>query len=146
MSNQIFLLPFSHSKNYRKNINPVTYLVGDGGGYEMPRWLGDNKFDWPDVPGTSRVLLLMVIWFKFKFGKLWPKCCNGWTFNVFVPLNLVGLFCGTFFKFIIPWLVIPSSLDSELALSKSMDTVFDSVSSTDPLKRECCRYNGIPIF
>lgn len=44
------------------NINEVnTNLVGDGGGYEIPRWLGDNKFDWPDVPGTSRVLLLMLI-------------------------------------------------------------------------------------
>lgn len=37
-----------------------TYLVGLGGGYEIPRWLGDNKLpDWLFVgPGTSNVLLL----------------------------------------------------------------------------------------
>lgn len=35
------------------------YLVGLGGGYEIPRWLGDNKMlpEWV-FPGTSNVLLL----------------------------------------------------------------------------------------
>lgn len=40
-----------------------TNLVGDGGGYEMPRWLGDSRFEWPEwpewpdpEPGTSSVL------------------------------------------------------------------------------------------
>lgn len=50
-----------------------TYRVGDGGGYEMPLWLGDSKFVCPPtVPmaGTSSVLFDMCAEFKFKFGKL----------------------------------------------------------------------------
>lgn len=124
-----------------------TNLVGDGGGYEIPRWLGDNRFECPelgDAPGTSSVLLLMYDGFKFKFGKLCPKLRSGCTTNVFadIAFNFVGLFCGTFFV-IIPLPPTPpapcndetpSSLDNEFVFSQSIDTVFDSVNSTDPLK------------
>jgi hypothetical protein len=116
-----------------------TYLVGDGGGYEIPRWLGDNKLDCPewlwlcvlDVPGTSNVLLLFGI---FKLGILCPKllnCCTVSEFDVdgFNFFELVGVS----FDLSVTPKAIPSSLDIELAFSKSTDTAFDSFSSTDPL-------------
>lgn len=37
-----------HSKYYMNGNDGErqrNYLVGDGGGYEMPLWLGDNKFE-----------------------------------------------------------------------------------------------------
>lgn len=115
-------------KKKKKTTENNSYLVGDGGGYDMPLWLGDNKFVCPvavPIPGTSNVLFDMCVEFKFKFGKLWPKWISGCTSNVFVPRNFVGLFCGTFLfvavNNCVPLCVaiscIPSSLDNELAFS-----------------------------
>jgi hypothetical protein len=46
------------------------YLVGLGGGYEIPRWLGDNKFpEWLEcaewlfvAPGTHNNVLCEFVW------------------------------------------------------------------------------------
>lgn len=109
----------------------------------MPRWLGDNKFEWPDdAPGTSNVLWLVCGEFKFKFGRLWPKFIGCCTCNVLdVIFILVGLFWGTFLPKSPPppaaWLAAePSSLDNELVFSKSTETAFDSVNSTEPLNEK----------
>lgn len=96
----------------------------------MPRWLGDNRFEWPDeTKGTSSVLFVVCDAFKFKLGKLWPKWTNGWMSNVFgvVPLYFVlGVYCNSFLDVngtLDPWtaevehICILSSLDNELAFS-----------------------------
>lgn len=122
-----------------------SYLVGDGGGYEIPRWLGESRwFEWPELdPGTSNVLWLVCGEFKLRFGKLWPKFIGCWTCNVFeVIFIFVGLFCGTFLPRKPPppaptiWFDVPSSLDNELVFSKSTETAFDSVNSTEPLNEK----------
>lgn len=135
-------------KNLIKYLHKITficiyYLVGDGGGYDIPRWLGESKFEWPELdPGTSNVLWLVCGEFRFRFGKLCPKFIGCWTCNVFdVIFILVGLFWGTFLPRNPPpappiWFAEPSSLDNELVFSKSIETAFDSVNSTEPLNEK----------
>lgn len=115
----------------------------------MPRWDGDNKlFEWLEcaewdfcAPGTRRVLLLEFMWYGLlvRLGIDWFK----WVLNVCTvsefeevcrsfrlppPAPLPTTPPGTLCR-----LYEPSSLDIELVLSKSTETVFDSFNSTDPL-------------
>lgn len=140
-----------------------TNLVGDGGGYEIPLWLGDNKLFWPDnpAPGTSSVLLLCTEC-RLKLGRLCLRTLSCFTSSVleeiallvfvaavaWTPLGFV--FKWNVYRFVLLWLfaimmlwlyldfawrpwVDPSSLDNELVFSKSTDIFRDSFNSTDPL-------------